>query len=154
MVGIDKEYYLKAVRSTKVFNPRELEVLGEVLQDCQDKPGQNYFLLDEKQDDTLAGFIIFGRIPLTQFSWDIYWLAVDKKYQGKGAGRKLLQKVEDFLLQKEGCAVLRVETSARKEYVHARGLYLKQGFKETGRIPDFYGQGDDLVTFYKDLRKA
>ncbi|MBU1367169.1 MAG: GNAT family N-acetyltransferase [Candidatus Omnitrophica bacterium] len=152
MLRREKEDYLKAARSTEVFNSQEIEILSEVLQDCRDNQEKNYFLFEEKQDNSISGFVIFGKTSLTEFCWDVYWLVVDKSCQGKGVGRKLLGRVESFLLKGNSGAVLRVETSARKEYVHARGLYTKQGFKGAGRIPNFYSKQDDLVIFYKEIK--
>jgi len=90
-------------------------------------------------------------VPLTEFSWDIYWLLVDKHWQGKGIGQQILSEVETFILKKQSQAVLRIETSTAREYLHARNLYQKQGFKEVGRIPHFYREDDDLLIYYKEI---
>lgn len=149
MTEFKKEKYLKIAENVLVFSPSETEVVKEILDDYEKNPEKNYYLLGEKQGDAVLGFVIFGRTPLTESSWDIYWLMVDKYIQGKGIGRKLLKKAEEFISLKQKGAVLRVETSTRKEFDHARNLYLKQGFKEVGRIPHFYGKGDDLIIYYK-----
>lgn len=151
MLNSQEEPYLSLARSTEVFNPQEMQVLKSVLEDYRQNQGKNYFLFEEKSSDKIAGFVIFGRTPITEFSWDIYWLVVDKTCQGKGLGRKLLREVESFILQKEKRFILKVETSTKKEYAHARNLYAKQSFKEAGRIPNFYTQGDDLIVFYKEV---
>jgi len=101
----------------------------------------------------VVGFVIFGRIPLTVDGWDIYWLAVDKAYQGKGIGKKLLKDVEEHILKEDPQANIRVETSTLKEYAHARNLYYKAGFQEVGRIKDFYASGDDVIIFYKQIAR-
>jgi ribosomal protein S18 acetylase RimI-like enzyme len=154
MIGAEKDIYLKIAESTGVFKPQELEVLKEVLTECQKRPEGDYFLLDDTDDDKVRGFVIFGRAPLTEFCWDIYWLAVDRGYQSKGVGRRLLRYVEEVVAGKQDYAVLRVETSTRKEYAHARNLYVKEGFKEAGRIPNFYSFDDDLVVFYKECGRV
>lgn len=66
----------------------------------------------------------------------------------------MLQRVESFILEQSKHAMLRIETSTQKVYACARSLYVRQGLKEAGRIPDFYAPGDDLVTFYKNLEVA
>lgn len=151
MIEIVNEKYLNIAFTSGVFKPQEIDILEEVILEWQKNPNESYFLFDEKYQENIVGFIIFGKTPLTDFSWDIYWLAVDKNFQGKGYGRKLLKKTENFLLQQLNQVTIRVETSSRKEYTNARNLYLRNGFKETGRIPDFYSHGDDLVIFYKQL---
>lgn len=147
-----EESYIKVAKDTEVFNPQEIAVLREMVGECLTIPGKNYFLFDEQQDAKILGFVIFGRIPLTEFSWDVYWLVVDKMFQGKGVGKKLLVRVEDFIAESQARAILRIETSARKDYVRARGLYIKQGFIEIGRILHFYAPNDNLVIFYKEVK--
>ena len=95
--------------------------------------------------------MIFGKTPLTGSTWDVYWIVVDKDLQGQGVGKKLIGRVEQYLRDKDGFATIRLETSSRKEYWGARKFYVKLGFKESGRIPDFYAVGDGLVTFYKKV---
>ncbi|MFH1768219.1 MAG: N-acetyltransferase, partial [Candidatus Omnitrophota bacterium] len=138
-------------KNVGIFNGKEIEVMEEVIENYVKSPEKDYFLLEEKQGEAVAGFLIFGRTPLTKSSWDIYWLVVDKNYQGKGFGRKLLKRMEEFILQNGSGAVLRVETSTKKEFAHARNLYARQEFKEVGRIPDFYEEGDSLIIYYKEI---
>jgi ribosomal protein S18 acetylase RimI-like enzyme len=136
-----------------------MNVLIEVLEKCytfadanlDTLPADGYFIYEEKINDELCGFVVFGKTPLTQSNWDIYWVVVDKKYQGKGIGSRLIRAVEAYILEKDGFATMRLETSSRKEYVGTRIFYVKNGFKESGRIPGFYALGDDLVTFYKKV---
>jgi ribosomal protein S18 acetylase RimI-like enzyme len=143
--------YLKITKETGVFKPEEIDILAEVLDDFRKDPKSGYICLEETIDEKIAGFIIFGRTALTEFSWDIYWIVVDKNSQGRGIGKKLLKKAEEYISVHCKKAVLRVETSSKKEYFIARHFYLKQGFIEAGRIPDFYSQHDDLVIFYKGI---
>lgn len=151
MQNFNKEDYLSVARGVSIFNQAELETLEEVLEDYKEYPNLDYFMIEERlQDGALLGFVIFGRTPITQFSWDIFWLMVDKSWQGKGVGKKLLKRTEEFVFKPSKRAILRVETSTKKEYAHARNLYIKQGFKEVGKIPDFYAVGDDLIIYSKD----
>lgn len=151
MIELVNEKYLNIACATGVFKLQEMNILEEVLDEWQKNPDGSYFLFDERYQEDIVGFVIFGKTPLTDYTWDIYWMAVDKNVQGKGYGYRLLKKLDNFLLAQMNQANIRVETSSRKEYAHARNLYLKNGFKEIGRIPDFYSQEDDLVIYYKQL---
>lgn len=147
---LDSEQCLKIAKDLGIFFNDELCILEEVLKGCeQSKDG--YVLLTEKEDQKVIGFVIFGRIPITICGWDVYWLVVERDHQGKGIGKKLLKRVEDHILKEFNKCNIRVETSTRKEYAHARNLYLKTGFQEIGRITDFYDQGDDVIVFYKRI---
>lgn len=144
------EPHLNIAGNLGIFFPAELDILKMVLEDYQ-RQKDGYIVFEEYRDGQLAGYIIFGRIPITVYGWDIYWLVVDKNFQGIGIGSALLKRVERHIVQNHGSGTLRVETSTRKEYAHARNLYAKAGFLEAGKIADYYDQGDDLIIFYKRL---
>lgn len=150
MEGIVKECFEIAKR-LEVFKEEELKILSEVLEACS--KSKDYMLLYEKAGDKIAGFIILGRTPLTEFCWDIYWLAVDKEFQEKGIGKRLIKRAEDYILSNTKRAIIRIETSSLKQYAHARGLYKRAGFNEAGRIANFYSLGDDLIIFSKEITK-
>lgn len=42
-----------------------------------------------------------------------------------------------------------VDTSSMDDYAQARAFYRRQGLVEEARIRNFYGPGDDKVTFWK-----
>ena len=149
--GRPSEEYVRLAADTGFFRDAELKVLEEVILDYQKDPGKDYFFLEEADESGSAGFIIFGRTPLTDQTWDIYWIAVRKNSQGKGVGRKLLSRAEAFILLAGPTALLRIETSGKKEYDVTQEFYKKTGFLEAGRIPDFYSEGDALINYYKRI---
>ncbi|MEW6087155.1 MAG: GNAT family N-acetyltransferase [bacterium] len=146
-----KEIYIKIAEETSAFNPAEIEILDEVLADYFDNPKTTYILFDERNNDRILGFALFGRSPMTKFSWDIYWMVVGKEFQRKGIGKKLQERIEKHVLKKGEKAILMVETSSKPEYEATRNFYRKTGFIEMGRVPDFYKEDDSLVIFYKKL---
>lgn len=143
--------YIDIALSSQAFRDSELEVLKDVINDYVDNSSTTYNFFEEKIGDKLVGFVIFGKTPLTEYGWDIYWLIVHKMFQGKGVGRRLIQRVEEFVLTMDHKAILRVETSSKKEYSAARGLYVKLNYLELGRLPNFYSESDDLIIFYKEI---
>ncbi|MCI0453392.1 MAG: GNAT family N-acetyltransferase, partial [Candidatus Dadabacteria bacterium] len=96
------------------------------------------------------GYICYGKIPLTDALWDIYWVVVSRESQNMGIADMLLTYMEDDL-KIEKARALMVETSSRPEYQPARNFYIKTGFIEVCRIRDFYSQGNDKVIYRKDL---
>ncbi len=136
---------------TGVFNAVELDILKEVSHDHFTKPDKGYFMIMEGTADDLKGFVIYGQAPLTEYAWDMYWLAVDVSAQNQGVGRKLLKNAETEILKKSPHAVIRVETSSRKDYDGARHLYASSGYRETGVIKDFYKKNDDLVIYSRNF---
>jgi len=148
----DRAAYLRIARDVGVFRAGEIRILEEVLEEYEDYPDLYYFFV-ERQGDDIIGFAVLSWVDLTEFAWDLYWLVVDAPHQGQGVGKKLLKRVEEHILAKQKRAILRVETSRKKEFSHARRLYENRGFTEAGRIKDFYGTGDDLIVYKKDLRR-
>ncbi|MFH1093020.1 MAG: N-acetyltransferase [Candidatus Omnitrophota bacterium] len=143
--------YLDITRNTEVFTEGELDTLKEVLEDLKHNKKTSYNLIKEEVEDKLVGFALFGRTPLTEFTWDIYWLIVDKSFQGRGIGKLLLVKIEEFIREKMPRAAIKLETSTRKKYSAARGLYKRFKFQEAGNLPNFYSEGDDMIIFYKEI---
>jgi ribosomal protein S18 acetylase RimI-like enzyme len=148
----ERDVYVKIAQETGVFNPQAIEVMKEVIDNYVRNPDKDYWLIEEKCDNKVVGFVIFGRTPITDFTWDIYWLVVNKDFQRKGIGKILFKRVQEHILQRDKRAVLRVETSAEKDFDQARKFYIREGFEESGRIVDFYSEGNDLVTYYKEIK--
>ncbi|MFH1459379.1 MAG: GNAT family N-acetyltransferase [Candidatus Omnitrophota bacterium] len=143
--------YIDVAKNTEAFTEGELDILREVLEDLQNNKKTSYHLLEEEVEGKLVGFTLFGRTPLTEFTWDIYWLIVDKLFQGKGVGKSLLVRTEEFIKGKIPRAAIKLETSTRKKYSAAHGLYKRNKFMEAGKLPNFYSEGDDMIIFYKEI---
>jgi len=141
--------YLSVAERTGAFRPCEIEILEEVLRDAFSDPASGYLFAERHEGGEIAAFAVFGRTPMTEWAWDLYWIVVEKSLQGKGLGRRILEDLEKVALSGTGRVILRVETSGREGYDAQRHFYLRTGFRETGRIPDFYEAGDDLVTYCK-----
>lgn len=146
-----RQQYVNIITSIQEFHPVDIKTLHTIFDLYFNENPDNFIILDEQHNNTTIGFIIFNKAPITQCGWDIFWLAVQKDFQGKGFGGRLLQRVEKHILSLDPKAVIRVETSRRKEYAHARYLYAKHGYTEAGRISDFYSEGDDLVLMSKHI---
>lgn len=140
-----------AVR-TRAFTDGEIDVLWEVLEEWAESSGRSYRInldLDEKGE--IDGFIIYGRIPMSRFAWDIYWIVVSPESQGQGKGMAMMDRVEQTVLQAAERAILRIETSGRRDYGPQRRFYEACGYTVSGRIEDFYAPGDALVTYVKNV---
>jgi ribosomal protein S18 acetylase RimI-like enzyme len=100
--------------------------------------------------DQPTGYICYGPTPMTKGTFDLYWIVVDPKFQGQGIGSKLLDFLEKVLREKGGRIIL-AETSSIPEYEKTQRFYLEKGFREVARVPDYYDQGNDRITFCKRL---
>ena len=146
----DRERLKEIVEATAVFRPDEVAVALEVFDDYCAAPGVDYHAIAAYAEDRLAGFAFFGPTPCTVNTWDLYWLAVHPDFQGRGAGRGLVEWAERRM--REGRARLSViETSSREDYTTTRGFYRRSGYHEVARVPGFYADADDRVTYIKRL---
>ncbi len=101
-------------------------------------------------DGALCGFIVYGPTPMTQGTFDLYWIATDPAVRGAGVGSALVREMEADL-RSRGARLVRVETSGTDGYDGTRAFYDGRGYLETARLPDFYREGDDLVILTRRL---
>jgi ribosomal protein S18 acetylase RimI-like enzyme len=99
----------------------------------------------------VRAFACYGPHPLTQGTYDLYWIAVDPEARGQGIGHLLLSEAEGQV-QAAGGRLLLVETSNSDGYAGARGLYSSSGYRLEATVHDFYAPGDDLLMYAKDLK--
>ena len=152
MSRADKPHVTKILRGTPEFKPFEV-VVAEELIDCylEDPFGSGYQILIAEVDSTVTGYICYGSTPLTEGTWDIYWMAVAREKQGYGIGSALMKSAEKELVRAKGRLAI-IETSSTPAYEKTRHFHLSQGYEIIARIPDFYAPGDDKLILQKRLR--
>lgn len=144
----------RIIRSTKFFSEAEVEMAGELVETYLaqgKKSGYRFVFLEEGTN--IVGYACYGEIPCTKHRYDLYWIAVDPERQGKGYGRKLLERVEDEI-EKLGGQKIFVETSSRRQYLPTRQFYRARGYQEEAQLRDFYSWGDHKVIYSKTLPGA
>ena len=124
------------------------ELIGSYL---QDPSSSGYHVLVAEVDSTVTGYICYGPTPLTEGTWDIYWLAVAGEKQGQGIGSALIKSAEKEIARAKGRLSI-IETSSTPAYEKTRRFHLGQGYEIVARIPDFYAPGDDRLILQKRLR--
>ncbi len=147
----DRHRVRAIVSSTGVFSPVEIEVAVELLDDrLQKGPASEYRFIFAEQAGQTLGYACYGPIPLTAASYDLYWIAVDKTFQGQKIGQLLLAKCEE-LIRATGGSQIYIETSNRTQYTPTRKFYLRSGYRQEAMIKDFYAPGDDKVIYVKKV---
>ena len=87
---------------------------------------------------------------MTEGTYNLYAIAVNKAHQRNGIGQKMMQYIENQL-RNDGNRILIVETSGKPEFERTRNFYLKCDYVKQAVIPEFYEAGDDKVIFWKKL---
>jgi ribosomal protein S18 acetylase RimI-like enzyme len=135
--------------ATGAFTDAEVAVAVELLETVVNDPlQQDYEVAVADIGGRVAGYVLYGPVPLTEGNYDLYWIAVDPGSQGSGIGRRLMKHVEDQVRQCGG-RMLCLETSSQGGYQRTRAFYEQAGYVEESRIRDFYKRGDDRLTYVK-----
>lgn len=133
------------------FRPQEISCALELLAAALERTDTYEALVsDDLSTGELVGYACFGATPMTEHTFDLYWIAVATHRQGQGVGRHLLSEIEAQLATR-GCRTVRIETSSLEGEGGAARFYERAGFAPVGRIDDFYRTGDHLITFAKRL---
>jgi ribosomal protein S18 acetylase RimI-like enzyme len=150
----DRERILEIVTATGNFTPVEIatamEVVDEALADPAHPRGDYRAFVLEDERSHVAGYECHGPTPLTEGTYDLYWIAVDPACQGSGFGRALLAFAEQDV-RATGGRLLLIETSSQESYGDTIRFYEKSGYPLAARIKEFYRQGDDKLIFAKRL---
>ena len=150
-VGRAQRARLEALtRATGVFRESEVATAVELLDESL-AGDDDYRFIGAYDGDGLVGYACWGPRPGTEGTYDLYWIVVDPARHGRGVGSRLLAEVER-LLTADGCRLVVVETSGRKDYAATRRFYEARGYTRAAVVPAYYAPGDDLVIYLKDLR--
>ncbi len=125
------------IRGTDFFNPEEIEVAIELIDDRLSLGEESHYrFLVSEIEGKVAGYACWGPIPGTTSSVDLYWIVVHPERQGQGIGAALLRAAEDWVVS-SGRNRVYVETSTRAQYDPTRRFYLSCGYDLAAELPDF-----------------
>ncbi|MBD2515925.1 GNAT family N-acetyltransferase [Nostoc sp. FACHB-973] len=144
--------------ATGLFQPNQLEELGEMLSDyfggindshsLRDAKAERFWITDD--DNGAVGVAYCEMERMTDETWNLQLIAIRPDRQGQGRGATLLRYVEQTLMARGG-RVLLVETSGTPDFERTRAFYRKCGYEEEARIRDFYQAGADKIVYRKAL---
>src|SRR5437870_6151667 len=123
---------------TAVFKPMEIQALREVLDDyhAHEKEIGHCCVTCEK-DGKIIGFAYYAPAAMTDRTWYLYWIAVNKHVQARGVGGKLLRHAEEEIQKANGRLFL-IETSSLPQYDLTRKFYVKHGYETHAVLRDYY----------------
>jgi hypothetical protein len=150
----DPREYEGLARETRAFKDIELEILKESLRAWSDRPGDPFSLVELRDGKLLAGFALMCKESSTEYTFDAKAICVGPSYLGSEVTDIVVGMLESELLKTESSAILRVETSTKKEAAIGKGVLASRGYALIGHIPDFYEAGDDYYMYAKHLRRA
>ena len=113
---------MEILHHTPEFKPAEVVVAGELIDYYLEDPLQSDYYILVAVDSTVVGYICYGPTPLTEGTWDIYWVAVAREKQGQGIGGMLTKSAEKEIDKAKGRLVV-IETSSIPEYEKTRRFH-------------------------------
>src|SRR5262249_18337429 len=147
----DTPALLALTAGTGVFKPMEVDVLREVLDDYHATAGaEGHRCITYEHHGRVAGFAYYAPTVMTDNTWYLYWIPVNKESQARGGGAALLRHAEEDI-RRHGGRIFLIETSSLPHYDPTRKFYLKHGYDQEAVLRDFYTDGDDMIVFRKRL---
>lgn len=147
----DRQDIEQILIETGVFKEFEVDVALELVDAYYEAPDQDYTALGAfTRGGKLVGYVCYGPTPMTEGTWDLYWIAVSPEVQGNGVGTRLLQEVERRLAL-QGARLVIIETSSQPMYAPTCAFYERHHYDLIARVPDFYAPGDDRLIFVKRI---
>ena len=147
----DTPALIALAEGTGVFKPGETRTLAEVLGDYHAHEQANgHRCVTAWQDAEAIGFVYWAPEEMTDRTFCLWWIAVRRDLQSRGAGAELLRTCEQGVFAAGGRLLL-IETSSLPEYEPTRRFYAKHGYGEPSVVRDYYADGDDLLVYRKRL---
>jgi ribosomal protein S18 acetylase RimI-like enzyme len=138
-------------RGTEAFKPIELQALEEVLNDYHaQNAAAGHRAVAQETDGKLLGFAYFAAAAMTDRTWSLWWIVVDRAVQARGIGGELLRYVEAAVRSAAGRQLL-IETSSLPKYEQTRRFYLKYGYTQIAAVKDYYADADDMLFYCKRM---
>ncbi|MCI0332587.1 MAG: GNAT family N-acetyltransferase [Planctomycetes bacterium] len=145
----DREVVRSIVERTGFFRPDEVGIAVELVDERLSRGATSgYHFVFVEVGNAVAGYACYGPIACTSASYDLYWIAVDPRFQRQGIGRLLNEAVESRVAAGGGERIY-VDTSGRPQYAPTRAFYEHGGFRCEARLADFYAAGDDRMIYVK-----
>jgi D-alanine-D-alanine ligase len=150
----DVDAVVRIAGSEPLFTAQEADCVGELLSDYLGKADHGgYYFLTAEAHGQVVGFACYGPTALTEATYDLYWICVDRKSAGKGIGTALMHRAEAEIARSKGRLIV-VETSGTPAYAPTRAFYEHLGYQRVATVPGFYRAGDDLVIYTRPVTQA
>ncbi len=149
----DRPHLLAILQAQEHFKPQEITVALELIDIALEQARQEDYHIRclETPEGRVQGYVCYGKAPLTDAVYDIYWIVVHPSFWNRGMGSALLRHAEEEMRDRQARLLL-IETSSLAPYAAPRGFYQRHGFEEISRVPNYYALGEHKLIYGKTLR--
>ncbi len=103
-----------------------------------------------QREGQVLGAIGVTELPRENGGYELDYFAVHADARRGGIGKRLMHEVEEFVKQLRGRFIV-IDTGGEDDCAPARAFYESCGYKAVGRIPEYYGPGEDRIDYYKRI---
>ena len=146
-VAADLPAITAILQTIELFPP---ELLGDMAAPYLSGEGEDIWFSTANEAGEVIGFGYCVPEQLTNGTYNLLAIGVRADRQGRGIGSKLMRHAEVALATARKRLLL-VDTSGTEDFAPIRRFYTKLGYVQEAVIRDYWGQGDDKVTFWKRL---
>ena len=107
-VPADREGLATLLDRIENFSPDEVRCALEVIDLALQPNNPDYLVIIALIDGKLAGYVCYGPTPMTDGTYDLYWIASEPSLRGKGVGAGLVAAMEGDLRRRKA-RLVRVE---------------------------------------------
>jgi len=155
LAAADRDGVYRILEGAGNFTSDEIAIALELVDEwitLGEESGYLTYILESPTDGAgVLGYVCFGPTPLTEWTYDLYWIAVDKSKHRGGVGKRLIKFAEEEV-ERRGGRLLLIETSSQETYGGTIQFYERTGYELVGKIADYYKAGDDKLIFAKRLQ--
>ena len=91
----DRPEIARILEASGAFRPDEVAVGLELVDETLDPgPSTDYRWFLAERDGRVVGFACFGPVPMTEGTFDLYWIAVEPEARGTGVAARLDEAVD------------------------------------------------------------
>jgi ribosomal protein S18 acetylase RimI-like enzyme len=146
----DREAIGAIAGRAEVFNPEEEATVLELFDASMQSSDSGYAFFSAKAEGRVVGFACWGPTPLTEGTYDLYWICTDCESRERGIGRGLFDAVAAAVRSLRGRMIV-IETSSSDAYLPAIRFYERMGCRLASRIADYYRPGEDLLIYVNNI---
>lgn len=150
-IAADRKRIVEILDAAALFTEDQIEAATRQVDESLENPDRGEYIVHVAEEGgEVRGYTSYGPMPNTDRAFDLYWIAVDPRFHGRGIGKRLLRFVESEVRKQNG-ATLHIETSSSDAFRTTRDFYRRCGYTEITRIKDFYRLEHDKVIFCRTL---
>ncbi len=155
MVSQDREVLYEVLQKTSVFSVQAINLAMELVDAYLFNAGQEEYrvAVGENEQGQAVVFSCYGPVAGTEGTWRLHFLVVTPAHQHHGIGTEMLAWLE-LRMQQAGARLVVIEITSEASHAAFTRFFAEQGYKQAGRIRNYFRSGEDMLFYIKHLQPA